>query len=339
MRSMVILALIPAFTAIAASAGLPTEAPALLSVAPDTSVAGAKEVGAKAGVFELTAEQLIEKNVAARGGAEAWRKIDTMIWTGHMQSEHAPVPVMTFVMEQKRPNKTRFEIDAMGQKTLRLFDGAHGWKLKPNREGGPDAKPYTPQEVTFAFRAQAIDGPLIDYQAKGNVATLEGIDEVEGHKAFRLKVQLASGETDHVWIDAHTFLDVKYERPSYGPPGTPSTVSIFYRDYKVVEGLAIPAVIETASAPGKTPDRMVIDRVALNPPLDDRIFTKEGVQRRRNGIASGAQSGGTVGRIPGMPPAPQTQGAAPRVQASPPEQAAPALQTVPPPADSGSGPK
>jgi hypothetical protein len=260
---------------------------------------------AEPGISELTTEQVVEKNVAARGGAEAWAKIQTMVWVGHMQSEHAPVPIMAFVMDQKRPNKTRFEIDAMGQKTVRVFDGAHGWKVQPNRAGGPDTKPYTPQEVTFAFRAQLIDGPLIDYQAKGNVVALEGIDEVEGRKAFRLKVQLASGETDHVWIDAQTFLDIKYDRPSYGPPGTPQTVLIFYRSYKTVEGLQIPAVIETPSASGQTPDRMVIEGVALNPPLADRIFAQPGAKSRRSASAAGLPPEWAVGRTPTGPAAPQ----------------------------------
>lgn len=268
-------------------------------------LAGAAIGASPTAVSELTAEQVVRKNVAARGGAEAWAKIETMVWIGHMQSEHAPVPIMTFVMDQKRPNKTRFEIDAMGQKTVRVFDGAHGWKVQPNRAGGPDTKPYTPQEVTFAFRAQLIDGPLIDYRAKGNVVALEGIDEVEGRKAFRLKVQLASGETDHVWIDAQTFLDIKYERPSYGPPGTPSTVTIFYRGYKTVEGLQIPAVIETPSAAGQTPDRMVIEKVALNPPLADRVFTQPGAKSPRSARAAGLPPEWAVGRTPSGPAAPQ----------------------------------
>jgi len=276
---------------------------AVLALAPWLAAAA---IGATpTAATEVTAEQVVEKNAAARGGAEAWSKIQTMVWVGHMESAHAPVPIMTFVMDQKRPNKTRFEIDAMGQKTVRVFDGAHGWKVQPNRAGGPDTKPYTPQEVTFAFRAQLIDGPLIDYRAKGNVVALEGIDEVEGRKAFRLKVQLASGETDHVWIDAQTFLDIKYERPSYGPPGTPSTVTIFYRGYKTVEGLQIPAVIETPSAAGQTPDRMVIEKVALNPPLADRVFTQPGAKSPRSARAAGLPPEWAVGRTPSGPAAPQ----------------------------------
>jgi len=250
---------------------------------------------------QMTAEQIVDRNVAARGGLEAWRKIETMVWVGHIESSHAPVPGVLFTMQQKRPNKSRFETNALGEKTVRAFDGTRGWKLKPNRQGGPDLKPFSPQEVTFAFRSQAVDGPLIDYQAKRNQVALEGIDQIEGRQAFRLKVDLASGETDHVWVDAATFLEVRYDRPSYGSAGTPTTVSVFYRDYKTVEGLQIPSVIETAPIPGAHPDRMVIERMLLNTSMDDRTFAPPGARERRGGMTMRNESRPPGGSAPIKP--------------------------------------
>src|SRR4029077_20782014 len=113
--------------------------------------------------------------------------------------EEGPAPVLQFALHQQRPNKMRFEINAAGQRTVRIFDGAHGWNVRPGGPTGTNGKPYTQQEVTFAFRAQGIDGPLIDYKAKGSQVELEGMELIQGHKAYRLKVQLASGEMDHVW--------------------------------------------------------------------------------------------------------------------------------------------
>jgi hypothetical protein len=100
-------------------------------------------------------------------------------------------------------------------------------------------------------------------------------------------VELASGETDHVWIDAITFLEVRLDRPSYGPAGTPPTVSMFYRDYKPVEDLQIPMVIETAGGPGAPPDKLVIDRVFVNTLVDDRAFAQPGAREPRGGAAMG----------------------------------------------------
>src|ERR1700722_6833097 len=72
----------------------------------------------------LSAEQIVAKNVAARGGLDAWHNVQTMVWLGHIESTHASVPSMLFMLSQKRPNKMRFEINAMGDKSLRIFDGA-----------------------------------------------------------------------------------------------------------------------------------------------------------------------------------------------------------------------
>src|SRR3979490_1819245 len=52
---------------------------------------------------ELTAEQIVEKNVAARGGLEGWRKIQTMIWLGHMERAGGPMASLPFQCQQKRP--------------------------------------------------------------------------------------------------------------------------------------------------------------------------------------------------------------------------------------------
>jgi hypothetical protein len=235
----------------------------------------------------MTAEQVAERNVNARGGLEAWRKVDTMVWAGHMVSMRAEIPGMLFVMEQQRPNKRHFQLRTAGMKMMRIFDGKHGWIERPSQQGGPpDVKAYTPAELAFEQRSPGLDGPLIDYQAKGNTLALEGLEEVEGRRAFRLKVVLSNGEVDHVWVDPQTFLELRYDRPSYGPPGAKQTVSVFYRDYKEFDGLQVPTIIETAAGPGQSPDRMVIERVTVNARLDQSAFADP--RRPRRDLAGGS---------------------------------------------------
>ncbi|WP_211462941.1 LolA-like protein [Collimonas silvisoli] len=238
----------------------------------------------------LSAAQIVEKNVAARGGADAWRKIQTMIWVGHVESANVVLPTLPFVLELKRPNKTRFEITALNQVAVRVYDGANGWKLRPSRNGKPDLQPYTADELKFAHEEQVIDGPLIDYQAKGIAVALDGLDEVEGHKAYRLSVRLPSGVSHHVWVDAETFLDLKYDRETHTALGHSATVSVFYRNYQKVEGLQIPATIETGVGTAQRKNKLVIEKIALNPPLEDWRFGKPGTQGRTNAVSIGADT-------------------------------------------------
>lgn len=237
----------------------------------------------------ITAAQIIEKNIAARGGQQAWRKIQTMVWAGHVESAHGPAaPNLPFVLEMKRPNKTRFEIMAQNQVSVRIYDGTHGWKLRPENSGKPEWQPYNAEELIFAGEGQGIGGPLMDFREKGIAVALDGIDEVEGSKAWRLTVKRPSGNTYHMWIDAKTFLDIKYDRESRNALAQSGTVSVYYRNYKTIDGLQIPLMLEsgtaTANSTGaaKVTDRMVIEKVALNPPLENLAFAKPGVTGRSN---------------------------------------------------------
>lgn len=234
---------------------------------------------------KLTAEQIVERNVAARGGLKAWRSVQTLVWIGHLQSEHAPLPNMGFILEQKRPNKTRFQLIGMNEKAVRVFDGTQGWKLRPTRNGQPEGQPYALEELRFAQAGPGLDGPLIDYAAKGSTVALNGVEVLQGHEAYHLSVHLSSGETDHVWIDAKTFLDLRYDRPSSGSLPTSHPVSVVYGDYRSVDGLQIPSVLQTGDTNlGSSPDKMTIDRIVVNSPLEDATFTKVGTSNTRSSV-------------------------------------------------------
>jgi outer membrane lipoprotein-sorting protein len=235
----------------------------------------------------LTAEEIVDKSVEVRGGLQAWQRIATIIWVGHLESERSLVPSLPFRLEEKRPGKSRFEITEPSQRSLRVFDGTSGWKMRLGQDGRPEVKRFTPEEVRFAREAAGLEGPLIDFRAKGSTVELEGTDPVDGGKAYRIGVRLASGERQTVWIDAATFLEARYDRTAYGPTGAKGTVSVRYRNYKEVEGLALPSLFEISGAAGGKPDRMVIERVALNPQIDDREFAGLGVPRDRLSAARG----------------------------------------------------
>ncbi|MBV8805224.1 MAG: hypothetical protein JO042_09260 [Sinobacteraceae bacterium] len=225
----------------------------------------------------LTAEQIVDKNVAARGGLDAWRKVQSMVWIGHLESEHAPLPHMGFVLEQKRPNSSRFQLIGVNTRSQRVFDGRQGWKTRPSGNAELSVAPYSIQELRFAQAAPGLDGPLIDYQRKGNHIELVGLENIEGREAWHLHVQLVTGERDELWIDERTFLDLRYDRLPLTEGAVPArAVSVIYRDYKRVDGLQVPSIIETGAGAGVQPDRMLVERIVINAPLNDAIFAKPG---------------------------------------------------------------
>jgi outer membrane lipoprotein-sorting protein len=232
---------------------------------------------------QLGAAQIVARNAAARGGAEAWEKVRTLTWIGHVESSNALRPKLPFILQQKRPDRTRFEIGIVPQKSVRIFDGNEGWKVRANANGRPELVAYSADEMIFARDAQVIEGPLMDCVARHAGIDLVGTDEVQGRKAYVLEARVSTGNRHRVWVDAETFLELRDDREVRNAAGRTGVVSVFFRDYRAQDGLQMPRTVETVSASGQETNRLVIEKVDVNPRLDDQAFTKPtmpGVARR-----------------------------------------------------------
>jgi hypothetical protein len=256
----------------------------------------------------LSADEVVARNVQARGGLKAWRAVQTLSWSGKMGAggnQRTPLPVqvpgkgpnkltvpprpkeeaqLPFQMDMERVRKVRLELQFNGQTAVQVYDGTNGWKVRPylNRH---DVEPFTDDELKTASEQSDLDGLLVDYAAKGEKVELEGMEKVEDHDAYKLKVSLKDGRTVHVWIDARTFLEAKMEGTPRRLDGKMHPVEIYYRDFRAVHGLQIPFVLETRvlplSAPGKAvrethvpPEQIVIEKVEVNPKFDASRFSK-----------------------------------------------------------------
>lgn len=126
-----------------------------------------------------------------------------------------------------------------------------------------------------------LDGPLVDYAAKGTKVELDGMEKVEDRDTYKLKLAMKNGDTVHVWIDAQTFLEAKIDLD-----GTYHPVEVYFRDCRPVDGLQIPFVLETRVLPVtrtalgfRDPPvpakKTIIDKVVVNPKLDASLFSKQ----------------------------------------------------------------
>ena len=222
---------------------------------------------------QLSASEIADRNVSARGGLQAWRAVQTMSYSGKMEAGGKQNVQLPFVLELKRPRKTRVEIEFANDKAVQVYDGANGWKLRPflNRR---DIEPFSPDELKAAAMESDLDGPLVDHATKGTKVDLEGVEKVEGHDAYKLKLTMKDGLTRHLWVDTQTFLEVKIEGTPRRLDGRMRPVEIYYRDYRNVGGLTLPYVLETTVQGVRQSHKMTIETVQVNPRLDDSLFTK-----------------------------------------------------------------
>jgi hypothetical protein len=87
---------------------------------------------------------------------------------------------------------------------------------------------------------------------------------------------MKDGEVRHVWIDAQSFLDVKIDGVPRRMDGKMHDVWVYQRDFRKVDGLTMPFVLETSVQGYPDTHKMLIEKVAVNPKLDDARFAKPG---------------------------------------------------------------
>jgi outer membrane lipoprotein-sorting protein len=245
---------------------------------------------------KLSPEQIVANNMTARGGAQAWRGVQTLMMSGTMDAGGNESPArlavqgtkmggvevpkrpaeqahLPFRLELKRGRKSRLEIDFGGQTALQVYDGVNGWKLRPflNRH---EVEPFTEEEMKAVASQSDLDGPLADYTSKGTRVEFEGTEKVEGKDAYRLKLTYKSGETQHLWIDAKTFLEAKIEGTPRRLDGKYHPVEVYYRDFRTVSGLTMPYLMETKVSGVRQSEKIAIEKLTVNPPLEDVRFAK-----------------------------------------------------------------
>ena len=222
---------------------------------------------------KLTAAQIVERNVAARGGLEAWRAVQSLTLSGQLDAGGKANVQLPFVMQMKRPHKSRLEIRFQGQTALQIYDGIGGWKVRPFL-GRDEVEAYTPAQAKEAAAWAELDGPLVDYAVKGTTIELQGTEAVEGRNAYKLKLTTKDGVQRNVWVDAANFLEVKIDGEPRKMDGRVRKVAIYYRDYRSENGLTTPRTLETVVEGFKPSRKMKIERVAVNQPMDEALFSK-----------------------------------------------------------------
>lgn len=210
-----------------------------------------------------TADELIAKNLQAKGGLEKIRAVQTIKQTSRMNIQGMEGRVTIYT---KRPNMTRQEMNVGGQMIVNAYDGVTAWTINPNVGvtspmvlGGPQAD---------AIREQSsFDGPLVDYKKKGYTIELVGLETLNNRKVHHLKVTDKNRQVQHYYLDATTGLETKVSfQTDMG-----GTFEQELSDFRDIEGIKIPFSIRTL-ANGVLQGQITVEKVEFNVKIDDAIF-------------------------------------------------------------------
>ena len=238
----------------------------LAGAAGSRAAAAARPGASKEG---LTAEEVVAKNIQARGGIEKIRGVKTLRMTGTMLVGEDRLPT---TIEWKRPSSTRWEFEADDQTAIQVFDGKNGWTLMPF-EGNTDPEPMSSAELEDIALQADLDGPLVDAEAKGNKIELLGKDDAEGRAAWKLKVTRKNGETRFVYIDAETFLQT-LTITNRTVDGRNIEIKSVIDDYRTVDGVQLPHSFDASAEGMPAGQSLRFSKAEINVPIDDSRFQK-----------------------------------------------------------------
>ncbi len=215
-----------------------------------------------------TVDEIIAKNVQARGGMDKIKSVKTIRSSGTMTM--GPGMEAPGSLIQKRPDMARLEFTVQGLTAVQAYDGKDAWQIMPFM-GKKDPEAMSADDKKDIEENADIDGPLVDYKSKGNTVELLGKDKLEGTDAYKLKVTLKNGDVITMYLDADSFLEIK-EEMKRTMRGTEHEVESVMGDYKDVNGLMFPFAIENGVKGSQEKEKLTLSKIELNVPVDDAIF-------------------------------------------------------------------
>jgi hypothetical protein len=219
-------------------------------------------------VSAQTAEEIIAKYVKTIGGAEKIEAIKTLRRTGKFTGGGGFEAVV--IQENKRPQMARQEFSIQGMTGVTAYDGKTGWKIEP-WGGKKDPEALGEDEMKGIQEDADFDGPLVNYQQKGNKVEFVGAEPVEGTDAFKLKVTLKNGDVRYYFMDTDYYVPIKIESKRM-VRGAEREFETSLGDYKEVAGVYLPHSIESGLKGNPNKSQITFEKIEANVALDDSRF-------------------------------------------------------------------
>jgi hypothetical protein len=227
-----------------------------------------------------TADEIINKHIEAIGGADAWKKVNSIKQEGTMELEGTTVLMSETILNGKG---LRQDFSVVGVNGFIVITPTTGWNFMP-LPGQEKPIPMSESEINDCQSFLDVQGAFIDYELKGHTVSYEGKDKVNGVDCFILKLKLKNGETETIFIDTSTYLIIRTKRIiaySFGrtfdlSKNSPKNGTRLnkreekntdYSNYeKVPEGILMPKTVKLPSGEWK------IRKITINDAINESIF-------------------------------------------------------------------
>jgi hypothetical protein len=217
----------------------------------------------------FTVDALVAKNIEAKGGIDALHAVRSLRLTGKMLVNQGQLE-FAYTQIKKRPGQVRAEATLQGMTLVQAYDGTEGWKISPFG-GRKDPEKMSVDDAKSLVEDAEIDGPLVDWEAKGSTVEYLGPEDVDGTLAHKLKVVRKNGDVSYVYLDPDFFLEIRILTQRI-EQGAQVEVETDLGDYEKVAGVFFPFSIEAGSKGSTDKQKIILEKAEANVPAGDAEF-------------------------------------------------------------------
>ncbi|HET6766845.1 MAG TPA: hypothetical protein VFH08_05585 [Chitinophagaceae bacterium] len=217
-----------------------------------------------------TADEVIQKHAKAMGGLSAFNAIKTIRMTGTVKVQGMELPITVQVINGKA---VRTDVDAMGQSVIKSYKDGKGWKIDPF-SGVATATDLTNEELIDSKGQTRLANQLMDYKARGHKVELQGQEDVEGIKCYKIKLTNKDDSkvtTYYISVADNTLVKSVTTRDMQGQQVEVETYS---SDIKEHGGIKFP-MTRTQKVQGQVLQEIKLTLVELNVAIDEKVFDKQ----------------------------------------------------------------
>lgn len=216
-----------------------------------------------------TVDEVVQKYTSAMGGLDAFKKVQSAKITATVSVQGLDLPATIQIINGKA---MRTDVEAMGQAVVNVYKDGKAWAINPFN--GMETATDVEGTELMNLKAQAsLASNLMDYKAQGHTAELQGQEDVEGIKTWKIKLTAKEdSRITYYYISVADNMIVK-STGTRNVQGEDVEVETWYSDTKEFAGLKF-NMVRTQKISGQVIQTITYTNVELNVQVEEKIFDK-----------------------------------------------------------------
>ena len=228
---------------------------------------------------QVTVDEIVSKYLENIGGAEAWKKLNSMKMTASLMQQGMEIPIDIVRLADGR-QYTKFEVQGFVV-WQEVFDGETYWStnfqtMEPEKSSAEDTE-------NFKLGINDFPDAWIDYKKKGYSAELMGTQDIDGTDTYKVKLireplTIDGKEVEsasYYFFDKESFMLVAREAEIMSGQAAGMVQLTRYSDYDKVNGLMFPFTLRQGATGNPLQDIIITD-IEVNITVDDAAFAFPG---------------------------------------------------------------